>query len=99
MAQRGRPKEIPLEEVPRKYTRIYLDEEGVTHIWKYNLDRQPNGPIEVEFSYPPGYRPIFEKLEEQIQINSKIPLKYQTFLNPQSGKMVAYQRAKQLGII
>lgn len=99
MAGRGRPKEIPQVEAPRKFKREYIDDEGIRHVWRYNLDITEYGPIEVELFYPNNYKPIFEKLEEQQQINSKIPLKYQTFLNPKNGKQVAYGRAKQLGLI
>lgn len=97
--KRGRPKEPEYVEPPRKYKREHVDDEGIRAVWKYDLDKQPNGPIEVEFFYPPNYKPMFEKIEERNKVNSKIPLKYQTFLNPLTGKEVAYGRAKQLGLI
>jgi hypothetical protein len=99
MAQRGRPKELHEEDIPRQYIQTFIDDEGIKYTWKYDLDKFEYGPIEVDVVYPSGYKPIFEKQEEQKTINSKIPLKYQTFLNPKNGKQVSYQRAKQLGII
>jgi hypothetical protein len=99
MIKRGRPKEIVSEEPPRRFERTYNDIDGSVITWKYDLDKFENGPIEVTSHFPAGYRPMFEILEEQNVINSKIPLKYQTFMNPKNGKYVAYGRAKQLGLI
>jgi hypothetical protein len=38
----------------RKFERIFEDEES-TCIWKYDLDKQPNGPISVEIKYTAKY--------------------------------------------
>jgi hypothetical protein len=38
----------------RKFEHIYEDEES-TSIWKYDLDKQPNGPISVEIKYTAKY--------------------------------------------
>jgi len=33
---------------PRKFEHIYKDDDGCESIWKYDLDKFPNGPISVE---------------------------------------------------
>jgi len=38
----------------RKFERIFEDEES-TSIWKYDLDKHPNGPISVEIKYTAKY--------------------------------------------
>jgi hypothetical protein len=37
-------------EKPTKFERIFEDEECKS-VWKYDLKKQPNGPISVEYSY------------------------------------------------
>lgn len=37
-----------------KFEYIYEDENS-TSIWKYDLNKQPNGPISVEIKYSPAY--------------------------------------------
>jgi hypothetical protein len=44
----------PIEK-PRKFEHIYKDDDGCESIWKYDLDKFPNGPISVENKYPVGY--------------------------------------------
>jgi hypothetical protein len=40
---------------PRKFEHIYKDDDGCESIWKYDLDKFPNGPISVEHKYPVKY--------------------------------------------
>ena len=40
---------------PRKFEHIYKDDDGCESIWKYDLDKFPNGPISVEHKYTAGY--------------------------------------------
>ena len=40
---------------PRKFEHIYKDDDGCESIWKYDLDKFPNGPISVENKYPIKY--------------------------------------------
>lgn len=40
---------------PRKFEYIYKDDDGCESIWKYDLDKFPNGPISVENKYPIKY--------------------------------------------
>lgn len=44
------------EQKPDKFERIYEDEESIS-IWKYNLKKNPNGPIEVEYKWKKGFNP------------------------------------------
>lgn len=41
-------------EKPRKFEYVFGDED-CTSIWKYDLDKQPNGPISVENKYTAKY--------------------------------------------
>lgn len=40
---------------PRKFEIIYKDDDGSESIWKYDLDKFPNGPISVEQKYSAQY--------------------------------------------
>jgi len=74
----------------RQFTRTYMDDDGTTHIWKYDLDKFSRGPIETTVNYSK------ESLSEGGQTkNNKIDQKY---LNPANGKYVSYQRARMLGL-
>lgn len=50
---RGRPKEIPQQEAPRKFTRTYEDETTV-ETWTFNLDKFDKGPVSVDIKYKNG---------------------------------------------
>lgn len=39
---------------PMKFEHIYEDEDS-TSIWKYDLNKHPNGPISVEIKYSAAY--------------------------------------------
>jgi hypothetical protein len=47
--QKGTP------EKPRKFEIVYKDDDGSESIWKYDLDKFPNGPISVEQRYSAEY--------------------------------------------
>ena len=79
-----------------KFQRIFVNDDGTTEIWKYDLDKFPNGPIETITDYPKGWKSPLDIIKGE---NKKLPLSKQQFLNPATGKMVAYFRAKQLGLI
>jgi len=96
METRGRPKEQNIEDSPRKFEKHYIDDDGVTVIWKYDLDKVPNGPISVENTYPKNWKSSSDKLEDS---NKKLPITQQSWVNPANGKLVGYGRAKQLGLI
>jgi hypothetical protein len=100
--RRGRPK-LEIQETPRKYTREFIDDEGVKKIWKYDLDKFPNGPIEVELIYPKDWVSYEDRVKQakklEKKLNGKLPKSKMKYLNPTNGKMVSYSRAKTLGII
>ena len=62
---------------PRKFEHIYKDDDGCESIWKYDLDKFPNGPISVEIKYPAGYtkdlqqRQKLAKAEKSLSILEK----------------------------
>ena len=41
-------------EKPKKFEYVFEDEDCVS-IWKYDLNKQPNGPISVEHKYTAKY--------------------------------------------
>ena len=41
-------------EKPQKFEYIFEDDES-TSIWKYDLKKQPNGPVSVEYRWKPHY--------------------------------------------
>ena len=96
MKTRGRPPKPEHIETPTKFKRTLIERNGITYVWKYNLEKFSNGPYEVEMVYPKGYLTTAE--EEALQ-TKKIPKTKQRFINPKTGKEVSYQRAKELGII
>jgi hypothetical protein len=50
---KGRPKEMQLEDMPRKFLRIYEDDQ-TTETWKYDLDKFERGPIDVDIKWKNG---------------------------------------------
>ena len=79
-----------------KFIKEYINDNGVKDIWKYDLDKNPNGPIEVEIIYPNNSKHRDQILEEE---NAKLPLTKRRYNNPSTVKSVNYFRAKQLGLI
>ena len=51
--RRGRPKEQPIVDQPRKFTRVYEDDYTI-ETWKFDLDKFSRGPIEVDIKYKAG---------------------------------------------
>ena len=86
----GRPSESKAEDQPTKFTRVHQDPDGYKQIWYFDLDKSPNGPVMVEIFYPEGY--VESEREENL------PKTKRKYLNPANGKMVNYQRAKELGL-
>ena len=43
------------EPKPTKFERIYEDEDSIS-IWKYDLNKQPYGPISTEIKYNRGFK-------------------------------------------
>lgn len=91
MSKRGRPPSINPEEQSTKFTREITHSDGVKQFWTYDLEKRRNGPIKIEITYPTSYS-TFEEEQEQIPVSKR------KYLNPHTGKWVAYGRAKQLGL-
>jgi hypothetical protein len=53
---------------PRKFQHIYKDDDGGESIWKYDLDKFPNGPISVEQKYPVGYEKNLKKQQKEAKV-------------------------------
>jgi hypothetical protein len=92
---KGRPVEQTAETQPRKFIREFKFDDGRSQKWHYDLDKSPNGPIEVELFYPKEW---FKDEIDEVE-NDKLPKTKRKYLNPANGKLVAYTRAKELGII
>ena len=62
--RRGRPKEIIQEEKPRKYTKVYEDEDMI-ETWTYDLNKFDKGPISVEIKYKLGAEQRIKELAKE----------------------------------
>ena len=51
--RRGRIKEQTTEDKPRKFTRVYEDEDTI-ETWTYNLDKFERGPIDIDIKHKVG---------------------------------------------
>jgi hypothetical protein len=100
MVKRGRPSKIKTEVVDTevstpsstKFERVFKNEDGSIDVWKFDMDKNPNGPYETIISYPKGTK-TFEQIQEVL------PKTKRKYLNPENGKEVAYTRAKELGLV
>ena len=66
----GRWPEKPKEK-PIKFEVIYKDDDGVESIWKYDLKKFPNGPIEVINKFPAGYDKMMKKHMKEAKLAKK----------------------------
>ena len=89
---RGRPVEQILSPPLRKFIREIKSNDGCSQKWYYDLDKNANGPFMVEVFYPDNYI-------SDVDDNENLPKTKRKYFNPKNGKMVAYTRAKELGII
>jgi hypothetical protein len=92
--KRGRPSisSTDLSLKPTKFTREFKDHTGHRSVWTYNLDKNPYGPVCVEEFYPEGWT-------SDVQVEVKLPKTKRKYLNPKTGKMVGFGRAKELGLV
>ena len=58
-------------ESPRKFERIYKDDDGTVTIWKYDLDRTTSGPVSVEIKYPPGWDKAWKEAQKKAALEKK----------------------------
>ncbi len=54
MIKKNTKENISKTEKPKKFEYVFEDEDCVS-IWKYDLNKQPNGPISVENKYTAKY--------------------------------------------
>jgi len=61
-------------EKPRKFEVVYKDDDGGESIWKYDLDKFPNGPISVENKFPPGYDKMLKKKQKEAKLEKSLSI-------------------------
>jgi hypothetical protein len=97
---RGRPPQIIQEEKPTKFERLYNNYDGTTEVWKFDLEKQPNGPIEVNVVYDKSTLKELKSKEKKEELDqSKLPKSKRKYIHPKTGKEIGYTRAYNLGII
>ena len=79
--RRGRPKETTEPYPPRKFTKVYEDE-YITEIWTYNLDRH-HGPMSVEIKYKPGAEKAIKQNAKNAKQEKKAALQMKKINNRQ----------------
>lgn len=86
--------------------KLYAEKDGTLTMWRYDFNINPNGPIEVINDYKVGDETVNFKVEKSTRKPAKklTPAKplgktKQKYLNPATGKLVGYVRAKNLGLI
>ena len=83
--RRGRPKEVSIEEKPRKFTRVYEDE-LTTETWTFDLYKQPNGPIIVDIKYKAGAEKALKLRAKEAKQEKKIAKQMKKINEKQNGK-------------
>jgi hypothetical protein len=58
-------------EKPTKFEVVYKDDDGVESVWKYDLKKFPNGPIEVTNKFPPHYEKALKKQQKEAKLEKK----------------------------
>jgi hypothetical protein len=64
---------------PTKFERVYEDDDSID-TWKYDLDKNPNGPIEVDIKYKrsyihPALKPTKKYMKDLLKEQKKSPTK------------------------
>ena len=90
MAQRGRPKDTPVEEII-KYTQVVKHNDGAVTTWYWDKSISIDGPLKTVTKWPKGALD-FEQVQEALP---KTKRKYSL----DDGRIVGYTRAKALGFI
>ena len=68
---RGRPKEIQIEDQPRKFSRVYEDDDSI-ETWKFDLDKFNRGPIEVDIKYKAGAEKRLKQQAKEVKQQKKV---------------------------
>jgi hypothetical protein len=63
----GRWPEKPIDK-PTKFEVVYKDDDGTESVWKYDLKKFPNGPIEVTNKFPAGYDKMMKKQQKEAKL-------------------------------
>ena len=63
----GRWPEKPIDK-PTKFEVTYKDDDGTESVWKYDLKKFPNGPIEVTNKFPAGYDKMMKKQQKEAKL-------------------------------
>ncbi len=61
----------PPKDKPTKFEVTYKDDDGVESVWKYDLKKFPNGPIEVVNKFPPHYEKALKKQQKEAKLAKK----------------------------
>ena len=68
---RGRPKETQIDDQPRKFTRVYEDDDSI-ETWKFDLDKFDRGPIEVDIKYKAGAEKRLKQQAKEVKQQKKV---------------------------
>jgi len=68
---RGRPKTIEITDQPRKFVRVYEDDDAV-ETWKFDLDKFDRGPIEVDIKYKAGAEKRLKQQAKEAKQQKKV---------------------------
>jgi hypothetical protein len=63
--------EPSMKDKPKKFEVVYKDDDGFESVWKYDLNKFPNGPISVENKYPAGYIKDLKQKQKQAKLEKK----------------------------
>ena len=64
----------PAKEKPVKFEVTYKDDDGCESVWKYDLKKFPNGPIEVINKYPAGYEKNMKKQQKEVKLAKSLSI-------------------------
>lgn len=82
---RGRPKEIPIEPPKTKFTRVYEDELTI-ETWKFDLNKNPNGPVEVDIKYKAGAEKALKLRAKEAKQEKKVARQMKKLEKNEQGK-------------
>ena len=68
---RGRPKETQVDDQPRKFSRVYEDEDTI-ETWKFDLNKFDRGPIEVDIKYKAGAEKRLKQQAKEVKQQKKV---------------------------
>jgi small-conductance mechanosensitive channel len=92
-SKRGRPPAVKNLDVNLNiFNRVYSNNDGSVETWKYDLLITKNGPIEIDITYPKGFKSMDE-------IQDELPKTKRKYFYEDGAKWINYTRAKGLGII